>query len=169
VDFVILDADGGQREVRVERSSSGYTVSLDGRSFEVDHAALGPSQRSLIIEGRQLEVGVLRESRGRYRISSAAGDETLEVRDPLDHLAQMAASDPILGTASVTAYMHGRVVGVLVGVGDRVAAGQGVVVLEAMKMENEIQTEIDGVVKEIFVESGQSVEGGDPLFEIEPD
>ena len=63
--------------------------------------------------------------------------------------------------------MPGRVVTLLVGEGETVKAGQGVVVLEAMKMENEIQTDVAGVVKKIFVEEGQSVEGGDPLFEIE--
>jgi len=56
----------------------------------------------------------------------------------------------------------------LVGEGDSVAAGQGIVVLEAMKMENEIDSVVAGVVKKIFVEAGQSVEAGDPLFEIEP-
>ena len=64
--------------------------------------------------------------------------------------------------------MPGRVVAVLVEAGAPVDAGQGVVVLEAMKMENEIQAESAGVVSRILVEPGQAVEGGDPLFEIGP-
>ena len=60
-----------------------------------------------------------------------------------------------------------RVVAVHVGEGDRVTAGQGLVVLEAMKMQNEITAERQGVVRQVFVTSGQAVEGGDPLFEIE--
>jgi pyruvate carboxylase subunit B len=63
--------------------------------------------------------------------------------------------------------MPGRVVTLLLSEGESVEVGQGVVVLEAMKMENEIQAQVAGVVKKIFVEEGQSVEGGDPLFEIE--
>ena len=63
--------------------------------------------------------------------------------------------------------MPGRVVAVLVGEGEPVRAGQGVVVLEAMKMQNEIQAEHDGVVKRVCVEPGQAVEGGDLLFELE--
>ena len=63
--------------------------------------------------------------------------------------------------------MPGRVVEVLVEEGARVEAGQGLIVLEAMKMENEIQAEHEGVVKQVFVTAGQAVEGGDPLFELE--
>ena len=68
----------------------------------------------------------------------------------------------------MSAQMPGRVVAVLVEEGEAVAAGQGLVVLEAMKMENEIQAEAAGVVTKILVEAGQAVEGGDPLFEVGP-
>ncbi len=64
--------------------------------------------------------------------------------------------------------MPGRVVALLVDEGDEVEPGQGVVVLEAMKMENEIAAEHGGVVTKVHVEPGQAVEGGDPLFELGP-
>jgi pyruvate carboxylase subunit B len=63
--------------------------------------------------------------------------------------------------------MPGRVVELLVEVGQEVASGQGLVVLEAMKMENEILAESAGVVRQILVEPGQAVEAGDPLLEME--
>jgi biotin carboxyl carrier protein len=63
--------------------------------------------------------------------------------------------------------MPGRVVTLLAAEGQVVAAGQGVLVLEAMKMQNEIQAEHDGTVARILVQPGQSVDGGDPLFELE--
>jgi pyruvate carboxylase subunit B len=62
--------------------------------------------------------------------------------------------------------MPGRVVAVLVEEGAAVTAGQGVVVLEAMKMENEIRAEADGTVAKIFVQPGQAVDTGNPLFEL---
>ncbi|HRC87621.1 MAG TPA: acetyl-CoA carboxylase biotin carboxyl carrier protein subunit, partial [Thermoanaerobaculia bacterium] len=71
------------------------------------------------------------------------------------------------GKRQVRAYMPGRVVAVLVEVGATVVAGQGVVVLEAMKMENEIASERGGVVAKVHVAPGEAVEGGDLLFEIE--
>jgi len=63
--------------------------------------------------------------------------------------------------------MPGRVVVIMVEEGDTVAAGQGLVVLEAMKMENEIQAESAGIVRRVHVTAGQAVEGGDLLFDIE--
>jgi biotin carboxyl carrier protein len=63
--------------------------------------------------------------------------------------------------------MPGRVVAVLVEVGAAVTAGQGIVVLEAMKMENEIRAEHDGTIAKIFVQPGQAVDSGNPLFEMD--
>jgi pyruvate carboxylase subunit B len=63
--------------------------------------------------------------------------------------------------------MPGRVVALLVKEGDEVAAGQGVVVLEAMKMENEIRAEHEGRITKLHVEPGQAVDTGSPLFEME--
>jgi biotin carboxyl carrier protein len=91
-----------------------------------------------------------------------------EVTDPLTHLArQGAAGKGARRRQQVTAYMPGRVVSVLVAAGDSVQPGQGVLVLEAMKMENEIQAEHDGVIQRVCVAPGQAVEGGDVLFELE--
>ena len=76
------------------------------------------------------------------------------------------ADDEMGGEGVIKALMPGRIVRVLVAKGDSVAKGAGLLVLEAMKMENEIQSPIDGVVDELFVESGQTVEGGAELIHI---
>jgi biotin carboxyl carrier protein len=166
MDLVILVGEAVQR-VSIERAGSAFTVSIDGRSFAVDRAALGERLRSLVIDGHQYEVSAQLDADGRYRISTNGHETTLEVRDPLRHLAMgsgaHAAAD---GKRAVTAYMPGRVVAVLVEQGAHVEVGQGIVVLEAMKMENEIRAEVAGVVTKLHVKAGQSVEGGDPLFEI---
>ena len=169
MELVIIAADGKETLVEVERASGGYVVVVDGSRYEVDYAIAGGRRRSLVIGGRQRALSVVREKGNRYGVAGLGSEETLEVLDPLEHLVRSAGGEAtVLGSGSVSAYMPGRVVTVLVGEGDTVSAGQGIVVLEAMKMENEIDTEVAGVVKKIFVEAGQSVEGGDPLFEIEP-
>ena len=105
---------------------------------------------------------------GRYRVSSRHGAAEVEVDSPLAHFARQAtAGSGARGKARVTAMMPGRVVALLAAEGAEVTAGQGIVVLEAMKMENEILADRDGVVRRLFVTEGQSVEGGEPLFEIE--
>ena len=62
--------------------------------------------------------------------------------------------------------MPGRIVRVLVNKGDAVRKGAGLLILEAMKMENEIQSPADGVVEELFVEAGQTVDGGAELVRV---
>lgn len=172
MDLVVIDPEGEVRVVKVDRGVAGYEVRVDEETFVVNHVAAGGSHRSLLIDGRQQEVSVQVDPKttGTYRISTTLGEETLVVRDPLDHLLQTTrGGSAVAGPTKVLALMPGRVVALLAGEGDTVTAGQGIVVLEAMKMENEIQTEVAGVVKSIFVGTDQAVDSGDPLFEIEPD
>ena len=77
------------------------------------------------------------------------------------------APDPFMGIHAIKAPMPGRIVRVLVAVGDRVAARQGVVIVEAMKMENELRSTKDGVVKEVNVRQGAVIEAGAILVTIE--
>lgn len=70
-------------------------------------------------------------------------------------------------TTTVRAPMPGRIVAVHVKKGDKVQAGQVAVILEAMKMENEIPIEHNGVITQVYVEENDTVDVGDPLFEIE--
>jgi biotin carboxyl carrier protein len=166
MDLVILDG-GCERRISIERAGAGYAITIDGRRLIVDSASAGERLSSLVIDGRQWEVSTQLEGEGRYRVSANGNEASIEVRDPLRHLALgSGAAAPDDGKRAVTAYMPGRVVAVLVEEGRRVEAGQGVVVLEAMKMQNEIRCEVSGVVAKLHVKPGQSVEGGDLLFEI---
>jgi biotin carboxyl carrier protein len=161
----------GEREERVsvDRDGDGgrYRVRVGATEHLVDAVAVGSALRSLLLAGEQHEVAVRAERDGRYVITAGGLQLTVEVADPLTHLARQAGGEPgPAGARLVTAYMPGRVVGVLVEEGATVEAGQGLVVLEAMKMQNEIQAERSGTVRRVFVAPGQAVEGGDPLFEI---
>jgi biotin carboxyl carrier protein len=160
----------GEREekVRVRRVDGGYEVTIGERVHHVDAAVARAGLHSLRIDGSHHEVAVRPMDQGRYWVSAAHGAGPVEVTDPLSHLAAQTRGGPGARRAQrVLAYMPGRVVGLLAQEGDAVTAGQGVVVLEAMKMQNEIQAETDGTVIRIHVQPGQAVEGGDPLFEVE--
>ena len=159
---------GREEKVLLKRTLGGYRVAVGDVTHEVDAAAAGDGTHSLVIDGRQYEVLVLPQGDGSYRVTTAAGSETVELVDPLTHLARQAHGEADAGgPQQVRAYMPGRVVEILVAEGDRLEPGQGVLVLEAMKMKNEIQTESGGTVRRILVTPGQAVEGGDPLFELE--
>jgi biotin carboxyl carrier protein len=171
MDLVVRHAANPEREarVRVEPTSQGYRVTIDGVSHDVD-AARGPSGlRSLRLAGRHFECAVepVAKEAGTYRVSTPTRVERLEVLDPLTHLAtQGEGGRKARGGGRIDAYMPGRVVAVLVAEGDAVEAGQALMVLEAMKMQNEIAAERAGVVQKIHVAKDQAVEGGDPLLEL---
>jgi len=82
-------------------------------------------------------------------------------------VSQPAKPSPLQVTTTVRSPMPGRVLAVNVKQGDQVTAGQVVVILEAMKMENEITVEGGGVVTQVYVEENDTVDNGDPLLEIE--
>ena len=164
---LIVRHEGRERDVFIEAVSGGYVVTVDGRRYEVDVVSVGRTVRSLLIDGRQAEVGLRKRGRNRYEVLGRNGCEVMEVMEPLTLLAEKT-HDAQAGSAvsQVAAYMPGRVVQLLVSEGEQVVAGQGILVLQAMKMENEIQAEHDGTVERFFVTPGQAVEGGDPLYEL---
>lgn len=172
--IVRMSGSQGEREerVRVARAGDVYEVTVGERTYRVDHAPAGGALHSLRIDGGEHhEVAVRRLPQGEgtaYWVTGAGTSGPVEVTDPLTHLARQAqGSKGGRRPQRVLAYMPGRVVAILVEEGQEVASGQGVVVLEAMKMQNEIQAEHDGRVARVFVQPGQAVEGGDPLFEME--
>ncbi len=159
----------GNQRLSIERlADGGYRVVIGERAHLVDAARLRDGVYSLLVAGMQHEVVVRRRDAGSYWVGDAHGTVAVEVADPLAYLAaQSAAAKGARRRQRVTAYMPGRVVALLAAEGEAVAAGQGVLVLEAMKMQNEIQAEHEGTVTRILVQTGQSVDGGDPLFELE--
>ena len=159
----------GEREerVRVRRVDGGYEVTVGDRAYQVDALPARAGIQSLRIDGAQHEVAVRPQGQGTYWVSSSQGAGPVEVLDPLAHLAAQSASKGGKRRQRVDAYMPGRVTAVLVEEGAEVAKGQGIVVLEAMKMENEIRAEHDGIVTRIHVQPGQAVDTGNPLFDLE--
>ncbi len=104
-----------------------------------------------------------------HEVTLAATIVHVEIIDPLALRRRRRNEDEMGGGGVITALMPGRIVRVLVEQGASVRKGAGLLILEAMKMENEIQAPVDGVVDRIFVEPGQTVESGAELAHIEPD
>jgi len=160
--IVARSADEVRVEVRAE-ANGHWTVAVDDREYRVDAATLGrPDVLSLIVDGRQATQSVRSLGNGAYDVDGVE----LKVIDPRSRTLGEATQQGAANTFEATAYMPGRVVAVLAAEGDEVTSGQGVVVLEAMKMENEIQSEIDGRLERLLVEVGQTVDGGQPLFTV---
>jgi len=166
VDLIVRHGEREER-VRVHRNGTGYEITVGERTYQVDAATARAGLRSLRIDGSHHEVAV-RQIKESYWVSTPSAAGAVSVTDPLTHLAaQTHGGKGRRRNEKVAAYMPGRVVAILAQEGEAVTAGQGIVVLEAMKMQNEIRAEHDGTLARVHVQPGQAVEGGDPLFELE--
>ena len=165
-----IDVNGRNRMVSVERAAAGrYRVVVDGRPHDVDAARVGSFGLSLLLDG---DSGVSRE----VEVAPAAGPGEMRIDGRIvaatvnGRRTGRAATDSgalTRGVQPVVAPMPGRVVRVLVAAGDTVTARQPVVVVEAMKMENELGWAEAGRVKDVTVAAGDSVEAGRVLIVIE--
>jgi len=157
----------GERELEVEvlRHGAGYRVRLGDRWLEADFINVGSYVRSLRLEdGTQVPLVHHREG-NTHQISLDGSTVHVDVIDPLA-AKRRRREDEIGGSGTVKALMPGRVVRVLVNKGDTVRKGAGLLILEAMKMENEITSPADGTVDEVFVTPGQTVDAGADLVHI---
>lgn len=165
---LVVGHRGKDAEIRLDRDGPRATLRLEDGTVDLDVHSLETGTRSILWNGRHYEVSVKSLGADRYEVSGEFGSEIVRILEPLAHLASVSHDAQAASAVErVAAYMPGRVVQVLVEVGETVNAGQGILVLEAMKMENEIQAERQGTVRQLFVAAGAAVEGGDPLYEIE--
>ena len=155
-----------------------FTLTLEDTEYAVEVHG-----NTFIINGHPFVVGF--DDNGRVTVDGIAYDITLDgdtaIVDGIARQIQVSGLETervstigarpapsVAGAGAIQAIMPGSIVRVLVSEGDEVAAGDVLLVLEAMKMENELQTPISGVVKAIYVEPGQAVEMNAVLAEIEP-
>jgi biotin carboxyl carrier protein len=156
---VRLDAtvDGRTFRVEVRQEGDGYEVTVDGVPMEIDLVEISGNFSSLIVGGLSHDVGLEKRSDG-YRVHLPDETHTVALAEASRDGARPAR--PADGPARLTAPMPGRVVKVLVEEGREVVAGEGLVVIEAMKMENELKASRRGRVQKVAVHQGQAVEAG---------
>jgi len=151
----------GDRSVEIDLT--GPTPLIDGVPAKVDLAAVpGGAVRHLLVDGRAYAiVAQAGAQRGSWNLTiggKPVGVEALDERTrAIRAMAGVAEADT---TRVIAAPMPGLVVRIVVEVGQTIIAGQGMVVVEAMKMENELKAPADGVVARIDVTPGQAVEKG---------
>jgi len=157
--------DGQEIELEVERFGTGYRVRIGERWLEADFVDAGRHVHSLRLQDGTQDSLLHHREGNEHHITLSGSSMAVEVIDPLS-LRRKRREDEMGGGGIVKALMPGRVVRVLVNEGDAVEKGRGLLILEAMKMENEIVAPISGVIDRIFVKPGETVDGGAELAHI---
>jgi biotin carboxyl carrier protein len=160
-----ITIDGKNYRLELNRADGRWSCRLDGREVEIDAVLARPDVLSLRIGNQAYEVKCERVA-GDTHLWVGSACFAVEVRDPRSLRGRVRAVDDH-GPRKLTAPMPGKIVRVLVNQGDQVDAGAGVLVVEAMKMQNEIKSPKRGTIQKILVGEGAAVNAGDVLAIVE--
>lgn len=158
-----VSIDGKHHRVELNRNDDGWICRVDGREFSLSAEQIDLGTLSLLIEGGSYEVrrpseNAISISEHRYEVS---------VEDPRSWRGRRGSGASTEGPQKLTASMPGKIVRVLAAEGEKLAAGQGIAVIEAMKMQNEIKSPKEGTLKKILVQPGVNVNAGEVLAIVE--
>jgi biotin carboxyl carrier protein len=158
-----------QTDIHIADNGGRVFAEIDGRRYELDVHQLSSNCYLLISDGRVFDCRVEGWSESGKRIDVIVGTENyaLTLTDPKRLSSATSASAHGDDTARIVAPMPGKVVRVLVQVGGQVAAGDGILVVEAMKMQNEMKSPRAGTVIALNAQTGATVNAGDLLAVVE--
>jgi len=172
---IAATAGGFEHVLELRETANGEHASemrycLDGEETgQANWARLGPGLYSILVGGRSYEARVSRTAKApgaqHYDVRVGADHYRVTIRDPRARRLGSTA-DGSAGPLQITAPMPGKVVKVLVREGEEVAAGQGLLVMEAMKMQNELRAPRAGCIERIHTTEGVGVETGSPLLQL---
>lgn len=166
--FVTVDNGEHEHQVKIiERVGGFFDINIDGREYVVDFSVAGDNVYSIIVNGRSFAMDI-NEKGDDFTILTDEGDTfEVEVLDEMKRLMKLRTHAGLEGRQVIEAQMPGYIWKLLVEPGQEVEAGQPLMILVAMKMENEIKAPKAGVVQEIFVALDQTVATGDKLAVVE--
>jgi len=157
--------EGHSLTFRIHDAAGGPGVSIGGREVACDWLRLPDGRYSIILDGRVFDLSVEKYEEARI-VSGREGCFRIGVVDPRQLTISQSSDTGRSGVQRVCAELPGRIVRVLVRPGDAVTADQGLLVIEAMKMQNEIRAPGIGIVREVAAREGTTVSTGEFLLSI---
>ena len=159
--------DGKTHRLELTRGEHTWHCILDGEPMEVDAALTARDVLSVLIGNKAYEIKRERSLQGELHMVIGSARYAVDVQDPRSLRTRRAAAGSETGPQKITAAMPGKIVRIMVHEKDEVEAGQAILVMEAMKMQNEIKSPKGGKVQKILTSEGSTVNAGDALAVIE--
>lgn len=156
-------------QVEIRRDGAQVFAKIDDREYELEASQPEPNVFLFKNGGRVQEIFVSpnANANGPYMVSTQSGDFEIKLVDPKRLRGSAGSGEHADGLADIRTMMPGKVVRLILNVGDQVEKGDAVLVVEAMKMQNDLKAPKAGIIKEIRVASGSTVSAGDILAVIE--
>ena len=166
---IIAELDDEKHTVEIKRDGNRLTASIDGRIYELESSEPEPNVWLFKHENKIHQIFVSPNERSGEPFSVNAGDHNFEIKisDPKRLRGSASGGESAGGASEIKTAMPGKLVRVLVETGAEIKKGDGVLIVEAMKMQNEMKAPKDGIVKEIRFSEGATVNAGDILAVIE--
>ncbi len=161
-----IEIENRKLNVAMTDSSCRGLATVDGKEIAYDCVRLPDGRYSIILSGRVFDF-IVDLPAGSGTVTGRQGAHALKVADSRRHPPRREVEEGQSGLQQLTADMPGKVVRILVRAGETVAYDQGLLVLEAMKMQNEIRAPKSGVIKEIGATEGKAVNTGEFLLSLE--
>lgn len=155
-----IEINGKARRVELLQTRDLSRWFADGQPLEADAVEVSPGVYSILLEGESFEVRFATIG-AELRAATKGREYKIAIRDPREWQKNRTGAAEVAGRQQVMAPMPGKVVRVLVAPGDLVQAGQGLMVVEAMKMQNEIRAPKSGTIERLSVTEGQTVNAGE--------
>lgn len=154
---------GATARLEVREARGVYKVTIGDKTLDLDLVKTGEHEVSVLVDGVSYDLGLEKTDQG-FAVLLRGDRFEVELKEAVKgaSLSRSAHAGPV----KLNAPMPGKIVKVLVSPGDVVEAGRGLLVMEAMKMENELKAVRAGTIQEIKVKEGQAVEMGAPLLVI---
>ncbi len=147
-----------------------YHIRLGEKAYEIDVVDLGSGRYSILWGNESYEVAVTARDLEHFVVHTHTGVYTLSLMHPMLEVLRATQGKELQGSGGIVlAPMPAKVIKVEVGVGAHVEQGTPLMILEAMKMQNEISAPVTGIIEKIGVQEGGGVERGEVLLEIRPD
>jgi biotin carboxyl carrier protein len=156
-----------KRIVELEKQGASYRILVNGRLMAADAVQVSAHAISILLAGQSFEIQISSAPEGKLKLQTGAHEFTAEVQDPRAWQGRKQGALEAQGRQQITAPMPGKVIRILVKAGDEVQAGQGILVIEAMKMQNELRSPKGGKLERVLASEGQNVSAGEILAWVE--
>ena len=151
----------------LNRAGNKVRISIDGKKYDADVVMVEKGVYSILLDNRSHNIELLRTENKNYLLNTYSKSYNIEIIDAETKYLKSRRRDDSQEEAVISSPMPGKVVKILVKVGDQVKAGDTVVIVSAMKMESEYKVKKDRIIKDIKVKEGDIIKANQPLVIIE--
>lgn len=164
-----INIDGNSSSVELlSKNGNKHQVEIDGKLYEVDLVMVENGVYSIIYKNKSYNVELIQGREPKtYTINTLYNSYDVDIMDAEAKYLKSRKHDDLDDDSSISSPMPGKVVKILVKIGDKVKAGETLIVISAMKMESEYKVKSDRVIKDILVKEGDTIDGHQPLIIIE--